>query len=337
MQYALYNMFPNLAARQQFADRRYGTGCHIDILDKHDNIEVLGSGEFDWEKGYSIEEELTNLYSKLFTLPISDQNGSLSCVGQGSAKYASVLNYIELGQWIPASARDIYSNIYIIYGGAYLRNGIRWLVNKGVVPEHHLPSYNQGVPPKETFMRKKARVSVVTENLRQVLRGREYRGVPANIDDFAKAIQLNHGMLIGFNGDNNGTWHSQYPTPPDARRWGHGVYAGWAGLIAGRKYIGFANSWGKFIGKNGWQFIGEDWFDSDNVFPGWVLSDQPNQIDNEVTLNKIYNVVISKKTSNPYHSKNWDKVLAEAGVSGITVGKYYDYAQAKKLREQYGI
>lgn len=37
-------------------------------------------------------------------------------------------------------------------------------------------------------------------------------------------------------------------------------------MIDGKKYIGFLNSWGDTVGEKGWQFIGEDYFNSQYGF-----------------------------------------------------------------------
>lgn len=43
-------------------------------------------------------------------------------------------------------------------------------------------------------------------------------------------------------------------------------------MIKGKKYIGFINSWGKRTGNDGWQWIGEDYFQNGNVWYGWTLA-----------------------------------------------------------------
>ncbi len=77
---------------------------------------------------------------------------------------------------------------------------------------------------------------------------------------------------MGVGGQNNGSWLSPFPLPPTKISWRHFLYGGKAKLIDGKKHIGFANSWGKSIGDNGWQWISEDYFNVPNaIFSIWTL------------------------------------------------------------------
>jgi len=320
----------------------FGTGLKPQPGDKRDYEEPLGAAPFDWSKGYDIEHEMSQAFSKAFKIPVHNQDGSSSCVAQAWTTYGSIKNYFETGKWVKASARDMYSNIWIGFGGAYLRDGGKRYIKSGVLPEHELPSYDNGNPPSETFMRKKARKSKMLDNLRQVLQGKEYRLVSLNtIDDFAKAIAVNGGVVFGVNGENNGTWASTYPKIPDKYTWRHAIYGGKVVMRNGKKYIGILNSWG-MVGEEGWQYLGEEWFTSRNVFDGWALSDQPNHIENEKDYEEITTFIKSTgykppmKGMSPYHSKNWSYITNQTGFN-YSAGQHYDYSQAKKLREEYDI
>ena len=63
-----------------------------------------------------------------------------------------MLNLIEKGL-VDLSARDIYSQIYLPNGGAYIRDGAKIAVNKGNCRETVLNSYQDSKPPTEAFMR----------------------------------------------------------------------------------------------------------------------------------------------------------------------------------------
>lgn len=334
-----------LLARSKKNDAGFGTGLKPQPIDKRDYEEPLGTGEFDWDAGYDIEKAMTEAYETPFKIPVHNQGGSSSCVGQAWTYYGSVKNYFEIGGWTKASAKDVYSWIYAIWGGAYLRDGAKRYTNQGVLPEKEWPSYWLGNPPTETFMRQRAKDSKVYDQLRQVLKSKEYRSVANNtIDDAAKAIEINGGMVIGVNGENNGTWGGVYPQIPTKRDWGHALYCGKAVKRNGKKYIGVLNSWG-MVGEDGWQYLGEEWWTSRNVFDGWVLSDQPNQIEREVDYEKMTTFIASEeyKKDKPmpgnsfYHSQNWLFIQNKTGVTDISAGMYYDYSQAKKLRDKYNI
>lgn len=335
-------LFINQLAKRGFAEGRFGTGLRISNELPAGFPFSTGSGEFDWERGFDIEEYLQGIHNPNFNIPVHNQNGSLSCVGQSISTYASVKNYLETGVWTKLSARDLYSRIFVGFGGAYLEDGMYQAVNFGILPERELPSYEVGKPPSESFMRRKALSSVPYNQLRYVVAGRDYRWLYPNIDEFAKAIALNNGMLMGVNGDNNGTWFTDMPIPPTDVQWSHAIYAGKAKLVNGKKKIFILNSWGEDIGDNGWQMFGEEWFDTDNVFHGWVYDDRKNHLELESQMEKLFDAIRIYESKLPvggnsiYHTENWKYLCEKSGVQ-VPWGVFYDYAQAKKLREQYKI
>jgi len=91
-----------------------------------------------------------------------------------------------------------------------------------------------------------------------------------------KAIRDNYGVVMGFDGENNGTWHSTHPQTPSKRAWSHCIYGGKAKLIDGKKYVGFLNSWGEDVGEDGWQWFGEEWFKDGWTSNIWTMTDKPN-------------------------------------------------------------
>lgn len=335
-------LFVNQLAKRGFAEGVFGTGLRIsDYLPAGNPLEI-GYGEFDWERGFDVEEYLRGVHNPTFKIPVHNQNGSLSCVGQAISMYASVKNYLETGIWVKLSARDLYSRIFVGFGGAYLEDGMMQGVNVGILPEHEVPSYDKGQPPSESFMRIKPMNSVSYDNLRYVVSGRDCRWLYPNIDEFAKAISLNCGLLMGVNGDNNGTWFTKEPVPPTNVIWSHAIYAAKAKLINGKKKIIFLNSWGEGVGDFGWQMIGEEWFETDNVFHGWVYDDIQNHLEQATEMEKIMEAIKLFEGKLPvsgysiYHTDNWKFLCTKAGVT-IPWGVFYDYAQSKKLREQYKI
>ena len=71
-----------------------GTGALKDPLDIRDHRyePVAAAGDpVDWEKGFDVEKELN------IKIPVKNQDGSGSCVGQGWAYYVAVLNAAEVG------------------------------------------------------------------------------------------------------------------------------------------------------------------------------------------------------------------------------------------------
>lgn len=257
-----------------------GTGFVPDTADSRDkeyDHVALGFSPFDWEKGFDIEEELG------VKIETEDQNGSLSCVGQATAKYAYVLNSLELKpiygsmQFAKLSAKSIYSQIHLPKGTAHIRDAFKLLKSYGANEENDVPSYENGKPPSEKFMQEDSWKTASKTKKAKNYQVSEYRMIvdKKDIDLVAQAIRDNHGVVMGFDGENNGTWHSEFPKPPKKAVWGHAIYGGKAKLINGKKYIGFKNSWGD-VGVDGWQWFGEEWFIGGYASNIWTLVDKAN-------------------------------------------------------------
>jgi len=226
----------------------------------------------DWEKGYNVETSLG------INLTVEDQNGSSSCVGQAFGKYTEVINYVETKVLVNHSPKSIYEQIYLPGGGAYLRDGAKTPVNGGVALESWVPSYINGQPPTEEYMRK----PLITDDIRdkmKVYQAKEYRTVGTNnVDLIAWTIENNHGAVSGAYGDNEG-WKDWIVKPPKSGvgAWGHAIYYFGFGLDERRKYFDFINSWGTSWGKLGkGRMYFEEYDMPNNTFGFWTLIDKPN-------------------------------------------------------------
>lgn len=238
---------------------------------QYQNIAAIGI-PFDWNKGFDIEQALSEKLGILdFKLPVKDQNGSLSCGGQAWSTYHSVLEAMNTGTFEEYSAKFIYAQTAVQGGGSSGRDNSDLLIKDGCCREMILTSYEDHEPPSESFMTRKSDLTPSVYSDAGVTKVTSYANVVADIDLFAQAIRDNHGLVIGVSGENNGTWGSTFPKPPQNRKWGHWIYAGKAKMINDKKYIGILNSWGKDVGESGWQWIGEDYFDSGNVWNGWTI------------------------------------------------------------------
>ena len=260
-----------------------GTGALRDPIDIRDRRyeEVAGTGEpVDWKKGFDIEKILS------INIPLKNQNGSGSCVGQGWSYYGAVLDAVETGFYNEQSAKAIYSQIELGLpgGGAYIRDGGKLFVSWGSLKESIVPSYNNGQPANETFYKNKIWKTPEMNKLALVLQAKEYRTFNAaqNMDMFAMAIRDNHGVVGGVSGTNNGTWTGFEPQPPTKKpQWGHCLFFGKFGIDNKGKYIATPNSWGTARGTNslhtdGWQKFRQNWFDSISMFNPWTLIDKSN-------------------------------------------------------------
>lgn len=247
------------------------------VYRRWDNRNVLyaelpaGAGSFDWDKGFDLSEKVP--------FKIEEQDGSLSCVGQAWSAYAEALDYLETGIYTDLSSRFIYSRIFIPEtGGSYIYKGASIMTESGVATENSVSSYDNGQPPSEGFMRKiDDRSEIIAEALKRKAKSHAY--VDYGIDQFALAIQNQNGLVTGFIGSNEGASQSNgFIRPPLANEftWSHAVYCVGAKLINGKKYIKFANSWGKDWGDNGFGWFGEDYFKAGKVFNAITMVDLPN-------------------------------------------------------------
>jgi hypothetical protein len=142
-------------------------------------------------------------------------------------------------------------------------------------------SYDGGQPPSEAFMERPQDITPVAKQDAGTAEELSAAFVSADdIDSVAQAIRDNHGCVLGVRGSNNGTWLSQFPQPPASTDtpWFHWIYAGKAKMINGKKFIGIINSWGTQVGVNGWQWLGEEYFNTTNVFNIWTMIVKATQL-----------------------------------------------------------
>lgn len=235
------------------------TGAIIDTPDVRDFKygETIGysTEPFDWGKGFDIEEKLGQ------KIKPKDQNGSYSCGGQAGAYYAQVIHGIYDKEYTEKSAKFIYAPIFQGTGGSSGRDIMTRLINFGSADESVCSSYENGLPPTESFMQRKGDITEIAYKNALEDKGKVYGTVGINFDMLAKAVRDNNGILLGITGQDNGTWYTAFPKSPTlggTGYWNHWVYVGKVKTINGKKYLGFINSWGN-IGENGWQYISEEW------------------------------------------------------------------------------
>lgn len=229
---------------------------------------AMGAAPFDWTKGYDIEAVLNQ------KLPVKDQGQSGSCGGQAWSNYGDALTLAFDKNLIERSAKFIYAQTFVPGGGSAGRPNCEIVINQGWGPESLTPSYDNGQAPSEDFM---DRPQDITPEARAAARqdtALNYANVATNdIELLAQAIEMNHGVIIGIQGQNNGTWLNVNPQIPNENKalWGHWLYCGKVRLHNGVKQIGVLNSWGTSVGESGWQWINQDYIESQYVFGAWTL------------------------------------------------------------------
>jgi hypothetical protein len=251
----------------------YNTGALKDEIDTRDYqwSRVAGASLFDWEKGFDVEYELRKKIPN-FKLVTKDQNSSFSCGGQAWAYYGEVLEALTTGTYEQRSAKGIYSQTFVPpAGGSNGRPNCDLCINQGWYLESDVPSYENGFPPSETFMRQVEDISTKARNNASYSKALVYANVNANIDLIANAVQANYGAVIGIEGADNGTWKSAFPLPPMKTEWAHWLFVSGAVKIDDKKYLKVKNSWGDTTGNQGWQYIGEDYFQAHKVWNAWTL------------------------------------------------------------------
>ena len=210
---------------------------------------------------------------------VENQDGSGSCVSQAFSSYAEVLNTIETGEKKQLSARDIYSLTFLPEGGSYLRDAAKKVCNSGVVPEDEAPSYDNGNPPSEIFMRNRGDITDPKEEDGMAFLAKSFvTWDNANFDNFKRAIYQGNGCVIACWG-NDICWTNaiiQTPDLPSQCNWGHGIFCtGWK-VINGTEYLEFLNSWGVEWGENGYGYLPKSYIEKGYVFNPITLVDLPN-------------------------------------------------------------
>lgn len=232
---------------------------------------------YDWDQNYDVRKELRSILNNpSFNMPVKDQDGSGSCGGQATASYNAVIEAVATKSYEEESAKFVIAQTFIVDAdgkmlGSFGRDNANLAVKQGVAREAVCPSYNNGMPPTDAFMN---RLDDITEAAREdakANKSKSYAFVDPNVDSYAQAISINHGILATIGGENNGTWLSTFPKPPTYRQWGHFMYFGSPEIIGGKKGIWGIQSWGKNVGDNGWQWFGEDYFLSGFIYQGITL------------------------------------------------------------------
>lgn len=266
------------------------------IEDRYDSRDYqwseVGGGpvlNFDWDKGYDVEKDLSDILKiPNFKLKVKDQGPSYSCGGQSWGYLAEVLEALATGSYEPRSAKYMYAQTWVPGGGSRGRDNADIFVNQGVAKESVLTSYQNKIPPSELFMEKSQDITDLVRMDARLTKASAYAQVGTDINSVAAAMENNSGVILGLEGANNGTWLSAFPKPPSTVTWRHWIYAGKAREIGGIKYIGVLNSWGDYVGEEGWQLLSEDYF-KHNIFSAWthILAPSLPQTFNHLFLKDI--------------------------------------------------
>ena len=250
-------------------ENKYGTGAirHSKLRKRIQRAlrpklhKLIGDAPFDWTKGYP-----------LYPVVIKDQDGSFSCGGQAGSYWREVHDALLTGKYVPYSAKSLYSPIAYAGGGTTVPALQNQICNYGMNTEADVPSYQNGLPPNETFMEDTSWQTPILKYDALTRASLVPVSVKIEINSMAQAVSLYGGAITEIEGRNNKTWESAYPLPPASTDitvnnpiWRHFMFWGGASAPSNVPQIDSPNSWGKSVGDNGVQHFRQNYIDSGYV------------------------------------------------------------------------
>lgn len=226
----------------------------------HEDL-AMGEVELDWSP---LAEKVYPEY------PISNQDGSLSCVAHAVAKILAmheVKEGREYKQLCPKFIYDLRENYPD--GGMWLPNALSIACKYGSCEESMLDCDMKG----EAYMNDK---SLITEEM--INNAINYKGLyyfeikDRSMDNIAKVIEQGYGVLAGFRFDRDEWTDVPFVKPNSTREVGHGVALMRYGLHEEGKAFGMDDSWGVKYGKGGKRIITEDFLNQRCFYCGYVTS-----------------------------------------------------------------
>lgn len=221
---------------------------------------------FDWEKGYDVREHIG-------PIKVKDQGGSSSCGGQAGAYFLEIqerLRGLRGRDDGIMSAKSIYAPIAYMGGGTTVVALMTQLGSAGALFEPKLPSYYvDGVTPlSEAMFIEKSWMTDATD--KEAIRHAGYTpyDIGENMEVIAQTIRDYGGAIWMIAGQDNGTWLSAYPKPPQkggGEIWHHFMILVGAKAVDGVKTIFAINSWGTDVGLGGEQRFQQDYFDAKGI------------------------------------------------------------------------
>lgn len=231
---------------------------------KHEDL-AMGEIPLNW-----IEYNEKHLKSYL----IQNQDGSLSCVAQGTSKILAIhevkegRNYTQL---CPKFIYDLRSNYP--GGGMWLPNALDIACKYGTCKESLLPCDMKG----ETFMNDKSMIVAKHNDDAKNYKGKFYFEITGGIDKIAEVMEQGYGVLLGFRFDYD-EWTDVPTIHSDSKQaLGHAVAAVDYCLYNGEKALIIEDSWGVGYGKGGRRIITDTFLKARCFYAGYVTS-LPNYI-----------------------------------------------------------
>ena len=204
------------------------------------------------------------------TYKIRNQDGSLSCVGQATAKILGIHEVKEGREFKDLSPKFIYTRRdNYPDGGMWLPNALSIACQYGSCEEYLLPCENQG----ETWLNDKSQETIACVDNAKLYKGKNYIFISSlDIDAIASVIQSGYAVLLGFRFDNDEWTDVPFLKENSSKSAGHGVAGIDFTLHKGEKSIIIEDSWGPEYGMGGHRIITETFLKARCFYAGYVTS-----------------------------------------------------------------
>lgn len=205
--------------------------------------------------------------------PIQNQDGSLSCVGQGTSKILAMHEVKEGRGYTQLCPKFIYTRRQNYPdGGMWLPNALDIACKFGSCEEVLQPCDMKD----ESFMNNKNEPAILSENAKN-FKGKFYFQITGGIDKIAEVMEQGYGVLLGFRFDYNEWIDVPFVDPNSQKKVGHGVAAVDYCLYEGKKALMIEDSWGPTYGKGGRRLITQEFLDARCFYAGYITS-LPNYV-----------------------------------------------------------
>lgn len=243
-------------------------------------IQILGALEdnrfpLEKESDYRIEELVTTPTKPVWKelkdwkkYPISNQNGSGSCVAQSLALMLGIHQKLNGGEFIPFSATHIYQRRYNRPNPGMWSYDAFNIGQQGVTLEQLTPSQEMTDNEMDS--------TFVEEYKKQVGKvfsiGNYIFGTIRDIESVASVMQATgKPVMVWYRFDYN-EWGDVPEVRTNNPRLHHSVTAIAYGLYKGKKALVIQDSWGKFGKWNGYRIITEDFHNKRNSFSAHFMN-----------------------------------------------------------------
>ena len=206
----------------------------------------------------------------LKTYPIQNQDGSSSCVSQGTSKILAMHEVKEGRSYKQLCPKFIYlERSNYPQGGMWFNDALNIAIKHGSCEERLMPCDSKG----ESFMNEKNKTEEQIENAK-IYKAKAYFNIPIDIDKIAEVIEQGYGVLMGFRFDHN-EW-TDVPKRVEGTKMAshHGVAIVDYVMYKGEKALIMEDSWGPKYGKGGRRIITESFLMEKGrcSFVGYVTS-----------------------------------------------------------------